>query len=190
MKLSLIIFRHGETAFNRDRIFCGWSKTQLDETGIKQAIALSKKLSKENIDFGFCSDLTRSKQTLATVLENHKKSKVIIDQRIKERNYGIFTGHSKALIKSLYPDLFAGIHRGYYAKIPYGENFSQVGERVFPFMNELLSFMQKNEVNTCLSLHNNSMRVVREYLENLSPNQVEKIETFPADYKKYLINFD
>ncbi len=189
-KLTLIVFRHGETSFNKDRIFCGWINTWLDSVGIDQAQVLGKKLAGEKIDYGFCSDLIRSKQTLAYVLSHHNKAKVIVDPRIKERNYGVFSGHSKKLFKQLFPEKYEEIHRGYYTDIPKGENFKQVGNRVAPFMNDLLRLMKKEKVNVCISAHGNSMRSIVEYLEELSPKQVEKLEFKPTDYKKYRIAFD
>jgi len=189
-KLSLIVFRHGETSFNRDKIFCGWINTWLDKKGIEQAQKLGKKLVKEKIDVGFCSDLLRSKQTLAYVLSHHQKAKVIVDHRIKERNYGVFSGHSKKMFKQLFPEKYEEIHRGYYADVPKGENFYDVGKRVFPFMNDLLKFMKEENVNVALSVHGNSMRLIVEYLENLSPKQTTQLEFAPSDYKKYILTFN
>jgi 2,3-bisphosphoglycerate-dependent phosphoglycerate mutase len=189
-QLTLIVFRHGETSFNKERIFCGWINTWLDARGITQAQILGKTLAGEKIDYGFCSDLIRSKQTLAYVLSHHKKAKVIVDPRIKERNYGVFSGHSKELFKQLFPEKYDEIHRGYYTDIPKGENFMQVSQRVAPFMNDLIRFMKKEKVNVCISAHGNSMRSIVEYLEELSPKQVEQLEFKPTDYKKYRITFE
>jgi len=189
-KLSLIVFRHGETSFNRDRIFCGWLNTWLDPVGIDQAQALGKKLARERIEYGFCSDLLRSKQTLIYVLTQHRKSKVVVDPRIRERNYGIFSGHSKKLFRQLFPEKYNEIHRGYLTNIPKGENFAQVGRRVFPFMNDLMRFMKKNEANVCISAHGNSMRSIVEFMEDLPMEEVEKLEFRPTDYKKYVITFE
>ncbi|MCX6800678.1 MAG: histidine phosphatase family protein [Candidatus Diapherotrites archaeon] len=189
MKLTLIVFRHGETSFNKDKIFCGWINAPLNETGIAQAKALGKKLKDEKIDCGFCSDQVRGMQTLAAVLEYHQKAKVIIDHRIRERNYGIFTGHSKIIFKQIFPRYYEEVHRGYHTAIPGGENFFQVGKRVFPFMNDLVKFMRENKCNVAISAHGNSMRLIQEYLENLSHEETSKLENSPAAYKKYCLNF-
>jgi broad specificity phosphatase PhoE len=189
-KLSLIVFRHGETTFNRDRIFSGWIDIWLDNQGIREAKQLGKKLSKEKIDLAFCSDMLRSKQTLIHVLRYHPNSKIIIDHRIKERNYGVFSGHSKDAFKKTLPKKYEEIHRGYYADIPKGENFEMVGKRVFPFMTELIKMMETEKVNVAISAHPSSMRLILEYLEGLSPEQVEKLEFSPTTYKKYVIRFN
>lgn len=189
MKLALIVFRHGETSFNRDNIFCGWINAPLNETGIKQAKTLAEKLRGEKVDYAFCSDQVRSMQTLAAVLEYHPKAEVIIDHRIRERNYGIFTGHSKLIFKKIFPRYYGEVHRGYHTKIPGGENFFQVSRRVFPFMNDLMKFMREKKCNVAVSAHGNSMRIMQEYLENLSHEEVSKIENKPGAYKKYFIYF-
>jgi bisphosphoglycerate-dependent phosphoglycerate mutase len=189
-KFSLIVFRHGKTSFDLDRIFCGWINMGLDSVGISEAKILAKKIKKENIDVGVCSALLRSKQALVYVFSEHPGSKVIIDHRIRERNYGIFSGHSKKLFKELFPEKYKEIHRGYYANIPKGENLSNVGVRVFQFMNDLLKFMKKEKVNVCISAHPSSMKLIVEYLEGLSKEQVEKAEFSPNSYKKYVLSFD
>ncbi|MFA5357556.1 MAG: histidine phosphatase family protein [archaeon] len=189
MKLSLIVFRHGETSFNKDWIFCGWINAPLNKNGERQVKVLAKKLGREKIDYAFCSDQLRSMQTLAAVLEYHSKVRVVIDHRIRERNYGVFSGLSKIVFQRLFPRYFEEVHRGYHTKIPGGENFFQVSKRVFPFMNDLIKFMHENKCNVAISAHGNSMRLIQEYLENLSHEETVKIENPPAAYKKYYIIF-
>lgn len=189
MTSSLIIFRHGALD-TKENIFCGWLNLPLNKKGIKEAKVLAKKLKKEKVDFAFCSDQLRSKQCLVEVLKYHKNAKVIVDQRLRERHYGVLTGHSKLKAKVKLEEHFQNFHRGYQANIPYGENFNQVGKRVFSFMNDLVRFIQKNNCCVVISAHTNSLRLIQEYLEGLSPKDAEKLKNQPENYKKYCISFD
>lgn len=188
MASSLIIFRHGALD-TKENIFCGWLNLPLGKKGIKQAKVLAKKLRKEKIDFAFCSDQLRSKQCLAEVLKYHRKAKVIIDHRLRERHYGVLTGHSKLRAKVVLENHFNNVHRGYNAIVPGGENFNQVGKRVFSFMNDLLRFIQKNDCCVVISAHTNSLRLIQEYLEALPEREAEKLENHPEDCKKYCLTF-
>jgi len=186
---KIFLFRAGEVK-TKENIFLGWLNLPLNEKGVKNARIVSKKLLKEKIDFAFCSDQLRGKQALLEVVKNHKNVKIIIDHRLRERNYGIFSGHEKKLFKDFFPEKYEEIHRSYYAKIPNGENLHDVSKRVFEFMNDLIKFMQLNKGNVVICAHNNSLRIIREFLEELDWREAEKIESNPASCKEYVLNFD
>ena len=188
MQQELFLFRHGDI-ISKEKIFLGWINAPLNKNGLLQAKKVSKDLSRKKIDYGFCSDQLRSKQALGEVMKYHPKAKVIVDHRLRERHYGIFSGHSKALFKKLFPKKFEEIHRGYDTTIPCGENLFDVSKRVFPFMNDLLKFMQKEKCNVVISAHTNSLRLMQEYLEGLAKSEVVKKEHSPTQYKKYVISF-
>ncbi len=188
MVSSLLLFRHGALD-TKENIFCGWLDIHLNKKGIKEAKILARKMRKEKIDFAFCSDHLRSKQCLVEVLKYHKKAKVIVDHRLRERHYGALTGHSKLMAKVMLEEHFQKIHRGYHTNIPSGESFNQVSKRVFAFMNELLRFMQKNNCSVAISAHSASSRLIQQYLEGLLVKEAEKLEHHPEKYKKYLITF-
>jgi len=189
MKLALILFRHGKIK-SSNNIFCGWLNYPLDSQGIAQAKKLSARLARETIDVAFCSDQLRSKQALVEVLARHPGAKVIVDHRLRERHYGTFSGQSKDSLKNDNPAKFHEIHRAYHARIPDGENMYHVSKRVFPFMNDLLRFMQRERVNVAISAHTNSLRLIQEYLEVLPKLEVTKLEHEPTSYKKYFLNFE
>ncbi len=105
MKLSIILFAHGEVA-SKENILCGWLNLPLSKKGIAQAKRLSVKLKKEKIDVAFCSDMLRSKQCLVEVLKNHKKAKVIIDPRLRGKHHGMLTGAKQDALKKKSKDIF------------------------------------------------------------------------------------
>lgn len=189
MKLSIILFRHGEIC-SEENIFCGWLNHPLSFKGERDADVLAKKLRKEKIATAFCSDQVRSKQVLASVLAFHPSAKVVIDPRLRERHYGLLSGAPKEILKKKSKKIFNEIHRGYFANIPKGENMYHVSKRVFPFMNDLFFFMQSEKKNVAISAHSSSLRIIQEYLEGLNPKDVEKLEHAPTNYKKYVVEFE
>lgn len=188
MKLELYVCRTGNIK-SKENIFLGWINAPLDNKGLEQASKIGKKLSKKKIEYGFCSDQIRGKQALLEIIKYHKGSKVIVDHRLRERNYGVYSGKSKELFKK-YFSTYPHIHRSYDEKIPLGENLREITHRVFPFMKELLSFMQAEGANVLICAHTNSMRAIEEYLEDLSEDELVVRENFPNNYKKYIIKFE
>ncbi|MDD4250913.1 MAG: histidine phosphatase family protein [Candidatus ainarchaeum sp.] len=186
---KIILFRAGEVK-TKEHIFLGWLNLPLSDKGIKNARIIAKNLSKQRIDFAFCSDQLRGKQALLEVVKTHKTVKIIIDHRLRERNYGIFSGHEKKLFKDFFPEKYAEVHRSYYANIPNGENLHDVSKRVFSFMNDLIAFMQSNDGNVLICAHNNSLRLIREFLEELSVNETELLHSDPSVFKEYNLNFN
>jgi len=188
MQQTIYLFRHGEV-HSKKNVLCGWLNLPLSVQGVKQAKELSKKLKKEDIGIGFCSDLLRGQQVLAIVLKHHPKAKVIIDHRLRERHYGAISGQ----LESVFADtsiMENGNNGKIVEKIPGLESMSVVRNRVFPFMTQVLHFMQKEKVNVAISAHKNSLELIQEYLEGLTPDQAKKLEHYPTNYKKYVITFD
>ena len=84
--------RHGQTDDNVNSILTGWLSTPLNEKGLEQAKQTAKELKDIHFDVCFCSPLLRTQQTLDEVLKYHKNLPVVLDDRLKERNYGELTG--------------------------------------------------------------------------------------------------
>jgi 2,3-bisphosphoglycerate-dependent phosphoglycerate mutase len=188
MKQNIYLFRHGEL-HPKKNILCGWLNLPLSEVGLKQAEVLAKKLEKEKIDVAFCSNFLRSQQVVVSVLKYHPEAKVIIDYRLRERHYGPLSGE----LESVFADtsIFKNEKNGKIVEnVPGIESMDVLKKRVFPFMTELLRYMQKEKVNVAISAHKNSLELIQEYLEGITPDKVEKFADSPTNYKKYVITFD
>lgn len=101
MKQTIYTVVHCESCYNRDGIFTGQVDSVLTETGHQHAIELAKKLKKAEISIAYRSSLTRTKQTLEHILAYHPETKVVIDDRIIERDYGELSKLKKQNIKNL-----------------------------------------------------------------------------------------
>jgi len=176
VKKKIYLFRHGETFYNRDKIFSGFKDSKLSPLGFRQARVVARKLKGKNFEVAFYTRLTRAKQTLKEVLKFHKGVKLIKDDRMIERNYGRLEGHSHAsVIKKHGQEQFDKWHRGFNCRPPGGESFSDVEKRVRKFIVWLKKFMKKENVSVAISAHGNSIRLFRRVWEGLSVKETEKL---------------
>ncbi|MBW2983755.1 histidine phosphatase family protein [Candidatus Woesearchaeota archaeon] len=189
MKLHIYIFRHGETYWNKNKIFCGWRDSKLTPNGVKQARALAKRLKGKKFQAAYYTRLTRSKQTLKEVLKYHPECKKLIkDDRIIERRYGRLQGKKHAtIIRKVGKKQYDIWHRSYAVPPPGGESVKMVEKRVYPFVKDLIKMMKKEKVNVAVSAHNNSMRPFRKYFEKLTVKQMMKLENPWDNYFEYTI---
>jgi 2,3-bisphosphoglycerate-dependent phosphoglycerate mutase len=165
--LKIYLFRHGQTYYNKKKIFTGEKDSKLTSLGKKQARIIAKKLKNKKIDVAFQTRLSRSKDTLKIVLKFHPEcKKIITDDRMIERNYGFLEGKEHKKIIEIYGkrqfDLW---HRGWNVPPKKGESFKIVEKRVKEFIIDLIKYMKKNKVNVAISAHGNSMRLFRRIME-------------------------
>jgi len=190
MKLRIYLFRHGQTYFNRDKRFTGWKDSTLTPQGIEDAKKVAQKLKGKKIDVAFCSHLSRSKDTLKAVLKYHPECKtIIVNDKIIERSYGKLQGlYHKTIIAKYGKEKYDLWHRAYDIPPPGGESVKMVEKRVMEFIKYLIPFMKREKVNVAISAHGNSMRPFRRYFENLTIEQMGKIENPWDDYFEYTID--
>ena len=187
--------------------------------GKQQAEKIAKALKNKIIDVAYHTRLSRSKDTLRPVLKYHPEcKKVIEDDRMIERNYGIYSGkhHTAFITKVGEEDYRALLHmhlidhlcgkereafiqkvgeaelqvvrRSYTHKAPKGENMPMVEKRVNAFIKDLLKKMRKEKVNVAISAHGNSMRPFRKYFEHLTREKMMQLENPWDDYFEYPID--
>jgi broad specificity phosphatase PhoE len=183
-EFKVYVFRHGQTYYNRDKIFTGWKDSKLTPLGIKQAKVIAKKLENKKIGAAFHTRLSRSKDTLKEILKYHSEcKKKIEDDRMIERSYGVLEGKShQAFINRAGQKQYDLIHRGYDVAAPKGESFKDVEKRVGNFINDLINFIKKNQVNVAISAHGNSIRLFRKIMEKTTR---EEAVNWTIPYDKY-----
>ncbi len=186
---TLYVFRHGQTDFNRDKVHCGRLDGKLTEEGIDQAKYLGQLLKDIKFTLAFQSPLSRCTDTLKHVLAGHQEPiKIITDNRIIERDYGIMTGHKhEDMIKKYGQEQWDKWHRGFFDRIPEGESFADVKIRVSDFIKDLITNYGGKDINIAISAHGNSIRLIRHILENTTTDEAETW-TIPYDsFFKYQI---
>ena len=182
--LKIYLFRHGQTQYNKNKIFTGLKDSHLTALGKKQTKIIAKKLKNKQIDVAFQTSLSRSKNTLKEVLKYHPECKEIItNNKMIERNYGFLEGKGhKIVIKKYGKKQYEKWHRGWNNPPKRGESFKMVEKRVKKFIKFLIKFMKKNKVNVAISAHGNSIRLFRKIIEKAS---IKETCLWNLPYDKY-----
>jgi len=182
--LKIYLFRHGQTYYNKNKIFTGWKDSRLTLLGKKQAGIIARKLKSKQIDVAFQTSLSRSKESLKIVLKFHPECQEIITaNRMIERNYGFLEGKShKTIIEKYGREQFDKWHRGWDNPPKKGESFKMIEKRVKIFMKNLIKFMKKNKVNVVISAHGNSIRLFRKIMEKAN---IKQVCSWNIPYDKY-----
>lgn len=122
MTYKLVLIRHGESQWNLDNRFTGWTDVDLTPNGVEEARRAGQLLKSEGYDFDVCytSVLRRANRTLWTVLEEMDRTwlPVIHSWRLNERHYGNLQGWNKAETAAKYGDDQVKIWRRAYAIAP------------------------------------------------------------------------
>lgn len=100
---TLIVVRHGETVWNREKRMQGTTDTQLSDVGREQARALGRRLACRAFAALYTSDLSRARDT-ARVIAEHTGRDIVMDPRLQERRFGIFEGLTVEEIIARYPE--------------------------------------------------------------------------------------
>lgn len=102
----IILLRHGETVWNREKRIQGHLDTPLSDAGIAQAEALAQRLVGESFAALYSSDLGRAHET-ARRIAARTHHQVILEPALRERNLGILQGLTRVEAKALYPEIYA-----------------------------------------------------------------------------------
>lgn len=132
--LSLLLIRHGQTAYNASGRIQGWLDVPLDEVGRQQARRLAARLSAQGVNAVYSSTLARALDTARPIAEACGVP-LQADDRLREYNMGEWTGLTREEIVAR----FGAPPLGSDAAIPNGETAHQVFERLRSFLDELLA---------------------------------------------------
>jgi probable phosphoglycerate mutase len=126
---ELILIRHGETAWNRERRMQGQTDTQLSDTGRAQAQAVGRRLARHPFVALYSSDLTRAWDTAAAIARE-SGHEIRRERALRERTFGVFEGLTYDEMAERYPDEHARFSKRDpdYA-VPGGESPRQFFER-------------------------------------------------------------
>lgn len=134
---TLLLIRHGETAWNAEHRIQGRLDVPLSATGIRQAQQLARRLAGEPIDALIASDLARAWMTAAPLAEARGFT-MIAEPRLRERAFGIFEGKTLDEIAVEFPEEFAAWRaREVGWQIPQGESGSEFIARVLAAVQEI-----------------------------------------------------
>lgn len=203
--MKLILLRHGESVWNKENRFTGWTDIDLSSKGVEEAINAGKIMKNNNVTFdvAFSSVLLRAKRTLDLVLkEMNVNVPVYYNYRLNERHYGALQGLNKDETRKKYGEEQVHIWRRSYDvrppmltiddprypgndplykdlskdELPLTECLKDTLERVLPYYNnEIKSHLLKGE-NVLIVAHGNSIRSIIKYIENISDEDIMNVE--------------
>jgi probable phosphoglycerate mutase len=134
---KLVIARHGETQWNAEQRFQGFSDSPLTAAGEAQAEALGERLAREHFDAVYCSDLGRVRQTVAPFLAR-SGLEASFDAALRERCYGALEGKTLPELQREFPDDLARYRgRDPHAVPPGGESTAQFHERIIAALERI-----------------------------------------------------
>lgn len=174
----LVLVRHGQSVWNAKNIFTGWEDVPLTEKGVEEARTAGELLDGINIDIAYVSDLTRAKQTLDGIEKIlGGNTETIVSPKIKERNYGDYTGKNKDEVKKeLGDEGFKKLRRSFDFPVPNGETLKDVYARTVPYFEQEILPELKDGKNVLIVAHGNSLRALTKYLDNISDEEIENVE--------------
>tara|TARA_B100000029_G_scaffold159741_1_gene155426 strand:- start:11768 stop:12463 length:696 start_codon:yes stop_codon:yes gene_type:complete len=194
---NLVLIRHGQSLWNKERRFTGWADVDLTEQGKLEAKHAGEQIKALNIEFDvfFTSNLKRAINTLNLILEvlNKKNSKIIKTSALNERHYGGLTSLNKDETIKKYGEQQVKIWRRSFevppppmdSQHPYkekinsdisSESLRETFERVIPYYEKQIKPLIFLKKNILISFHGNSCRALLMKLFNISKKRIVDFE--------------
>ena len=186
----LILVRHGESEWNKVGVWTGLTDISLSEKGIEEARLAGEKLKNFPIDVSYISSLKRARQTLIEIKKIIGRDFPTYENKaLDERDYGIYTGQNKWEIKKeIGEEQFQKLRRGWNTGIPKGETLEDVYNRVVPYYKtQILPDLEAHK-NVLVVAHGNSLRALVKYLDNISNEDIEKLEIATGEIYIYSVD--
>ena len=165
-KTEIIFIRHGETEWNSQQRMQGHSNSDLSSVGQAQIQALGQWMKNVPFDLIYSSDSLRAKQT-AEAITQFSGHELQFDQRLREKNLGVFEGLTSEEARERHPEVFRLFKTaGSKYVIDEGESTQQLQDRALEIVNEIR--IKHPEERVLLVTHGGFIRVVMKHSLGLS----------------------
>jgi broad specificity phosphatase PhoE len=161
---ELLLVRHGETDWNRERRFQGHADPPLNDAGREQARELADRLAGENIAAVYTSDLRRARET-AEILAARFDAEIVALRELREIDVGSWQGLTWPEIEERHPDGAARWHHDGHGWDS-GETYVELGERVVAAMREIVA--RHGGQRVLVVGHGGTVRAMRAFVEGVS----------------------
>lgn len=176
---DLVLVRHGQSTWNLENRFTGWTDVPLTFKGKEEAKEAGQILKNHNFTFdkAYTSTLKRANQTLDIILEElNLNIPIIKDKALNERHYGSLQGMNKDQAALEFGKEQIHIwRRSYDIAPPEGESLKDTAERTLPFFREIICPEIRAGKNILIAAHGNSLRSIIMMLDDLSEEEILKI---------------
>lgn len=200
--LKLVLLRHGESIWNRENRFTGWTDVDLSSKGIAEAADAARALKEGGytFDVAFTSVLKRAIRTLWIVLDAMDLMWLPVQRswRLNERHYGALQGLNKSETAKKYGEEQVGIWRRSYdvrppalsasdprwpgndpryrglspEEVPLAESLKDTVARFLPYWHAAIAPALKEKKRTIIAAHGNSLRAIVKYLDGVSDAEI------------------
>ena len=204
--IKLVLVRHGQSMWNLENKFTGWTDVELSPKGIAEAKGAGKVLKEKgfSFDLAFTSVLKRAEDTLRYILKEMNEENIEIKRswKLNQRHYGALQGLNKEETKEKYgekqvllwrrstdvrpPELdksdkrYPGNDPKYNGlseeELPKTENLLDTIKRVVEYWNSDIKPELENGRKIIIAAHGNSLRGLIKYLDNISDEDIIKLE--------------
>lgn len=199
---KLVLIRHGESAWNKENRFTGWTDVDLTDKGREEATAAGKLMKEEGFtfDIAYVSVLRRALSTLWGALDAMDLLWIPVEKswRLNERHYGALQGLNKAETAAKYGDEQVLVWRRSYdippppleksderfpgndprykdvpaSELPLTECLKDTVARFLPLWHETIAPVVASGKKVIIAAHGNSLRALVKYLDHLTEEQV------------------
>jgi 2,3-bisphosphoglycerate-dependent phosphoglycerate mutase len=202
---KLVLLRHGESVWNLENRFTGWTDVDLSAKGVAESHAAAKLLLENKLTFDVCytSVLKRAIRTLWIVMDDMDLMwlDVINNWRLNERHYGALQGLNKSETAKKYGDeqvfvwrrsfsdpppaleksdpRYPGLDRRYAKltekELPLCESLKDTIARVMPYWHDEIAPRISHGKRVLIAAHGNSLRGLVKYLDNISDKDIPEV---------------
>jgi len=202
---KVVLLRHGESVWNKENLFTGWTDVDLSEKGTQEAHAAGRVLLKEGyrFDVAYTSVLKRAIRTLWIALDEMDLMWIPIHNtwRLNERHYGALQGLNKAQTAEKYGEAQVKIWRRSYdipppqltreddrfpghdprygdlklKDIPLTECLKDTVARTLPYWHETIAPAVRSGQRVIVAAHGNSLRGLVKYLDNIPDEEIVEL---------------
>jgi 2,3-bisphosphoglycerate-dependent phosphoglycerate mutase len=200
---TLVLIRHGQSAWNLENRFTGWWDVDLTEKGAAEAKAAGELMAAKGLDFDRCftSYQTRAIKTLNIALEAMGRLWLPVDKhwRLNERHYGGLTGLDKAETAAKHGDAQVKIWRRSFdtpppvmetgspfdlsndrryagVPVPQTESLKDTIARVLPYWEAEIAPALRSGQRVLISAHGNSLRALVKHLSHIPDSEITELE--------------
>ncbi len=204
-RYKLMLVRHGQSTWNLENRFTGWTDVGLTELGAQEALDGAKVMKQENytFDIAFTSVLKRAIKTLWIILEEMELEwiPVIRAWQLNERHYGALQGLNKAEMAEKFGEAQVKIWRRSYDtpppileldderhprhdrryaelrpdQLPSSESLKDTVARMLPYWHETIAPVVKSGKRVLIAAHGNSLRALVKHLDNISDQEITEL---------------
>jgi len=206
----VILIRHGESVWNRDKRLTGWTDIDLSERGVEETRIAADYLIKSGYHFkkAYCSYLRRAEHTLEILIERYGQGDIALERswRLNENHYGLLQGMYRDEVALVYGEEKAKAWLASYNSapppvtlddmrnphndplyegldnepLPLSESYADLSRRVVPYWRDIILPSSEQYENILVVAHGNSLREILKYQYKIDDKEIFRINLASA----------